>query len=66
MNAFTTEYLARDHMADLHAEAKRNRLAAAHRGNRASAGFIARLSSRIRSIGRIEQPAPAMTTRHAA
>lgn len=67
MNAHTTQLLAEHRTNGLHAEADRvslARLARAHRGE-TGPGAVSRFVTRIRAIGRSEQPAPSMATRHA-
>ena len=70
MNAHTTQLLAEHRTNGLHAEAdnvrlgRQARLARTDRGA-TGPGVVSRLVTRIRAIGRSEQPAPTMATRHA-
>ncbi len=67
MNAHTTQLLAEHRTNGLHAEAdnvRLARLARTHRGE-TGPGVVARFVMRFRAIGRSEQPAPSMATRHA-
>ena len=67
MNAHTTLLLAEHRTNGLHAEADNVRLARLARTHRSETGpgVVSRLVTRIRAIGRSEQPAPSMATRHA-
>ncbi len=68
MNDHTTHFLANDHISTLHAEADAVRLARLARSRDGETGqsVVSRLVTRMRSIGAGEQPAPSITTRHAA
>ena len=67
MNAHTTQLLAQHRTSALHAEADAVRLArlARRHGAETRPSVISRIAARIHAIGRSNQPAPSMTTRHA-
>lgn len=64
MNAYSTELLARDHLASMHHEAEiERRRREPHAPTAARPGIIARSVARVRSIGRAGGSRPSMSPR---
>ncbi len=67
MNPNTTEFLARDHIAQLHCEAEHERLGRrVHAADARLAGRIARLAGRVSAFRRGDSPVASGTSRSAA
>jgi hypothetical protein len=66
MNTYSTEILARDHIAELHREADDDRRGRIHTANDRLIGRISRLASRASSLRRGDRPVASLSSRSAS
>ena len=66
MNAYSTEILARDHIAELHREAHDDHRGRIRTTNHPVIGRITRLASRVGSIRRGDRPVASLSSRSAS